>query len=100
MQQTTHRTRVGLSPLLPAQGREAVKGQLHILVPIHLEDVAALLVDGQAPLHVPPVKLEAVEYLHIQHGLAHCMQEIGNGIHFFDCHDGAFHFRQMDFPQR
>lgn len=47
------------SALLSWQLLEAVIGNLHILVPINLEDVAALLVDGEPSHHVAPVKVPA-----------------------------------------
>lgn len=40
-----------------------MEGKLDILVPVHLEDVAPLLVNCQAPLHVSPVKLEVIQDL-------------------------------------
>ena len=55
-----YRARVSCNPFLPAQRLEAVEGKLDILVPVHLEDVAPLLVNCQAPLHVSPVKLEVI----------------------------------------
>ena len=43
-------------------------GDLDILVPINLEDVATLLVNGEATHHVAPVKAPAAYNLHTAQG--------------------------------
>ena len=58
-----HHARIGADSLFPTQGLEAMECQLHIFVPVHLEDVAPFLVYGQSPLHVSPIKLEVIQYL-------------------------------------
>ena len=40
-----------------------MEGHLHILVPVHLQDIPSLLVDDQASHHVLVVKLKVQEIL-------------------------------------
>lgn len=49
--------------LLPGQLAEAMEGHLHILVTVHLQDVAPLLVNDQAAHHIPIVKLKIHQLL-------------------------------------
>ncbi len=41
-----------------------MEGNLHILVPIHLQDISPLLVNDQSPHHVLMVKLKVKQLLH------------------------------------
>ena len=54
--------------LLSGQLLEAMVGNLNIFVAVNLENVAALLVDGEAPYHVAPVKVPAGYDLHTTQG--------------------------------
>ena len=46
-----------------------MEGHLHILVPVHLEDVPSLFVDDQTSHHVFVVKLKIQEILQVQQTL-------------------------------
>ena len=59
-----HHARVGTDSLFPTEGLEAMERQLHVFVPVDLEDVPPFLVYGQSPLHVSPIKLEVIQDLH------------------------------------
>lgn len=46
-----------------------MEGHLHILVPVHLQDIPSLLVDNQASHHVLVVKFKVQEILQVRQTL-------------------------------